>query len=724
MIFAQSRFAHYAVPLFIILTTLALHVTHLGVFVAGDEVDFWIPRSERFLEALQSGDYADTAISSHPGVTTMWLGSAGIVLRQTLRDWGMVPHTPFPTLLALMRLPVALTHVLGMVLGYRLLLRLFPRPLANLALLLWATDPFIIAFNRFLHVDALTGTFATLSVLSACVFCIEPPRHQERQDVKKRMGKSLFMLVASGVCGGLAILSKTPGLAVVPIVGLLILAHAAKTQSSHTTKNTEDTERTQKKAFIGIQVDINSVWGYSVAMLLWGFVCSVTIALCWPAVWTDIAGVWQMLRVGVEVEGGSPHMSGNFFLGQHIDAPGPLFYPVALAMRTTPWALVGVLLVPFAMHTARRHPTSPIANIHWRTIATLAGFVLLFVVGLSIFPKKFNRYLVPAFPCLDILAAVGLFWVAQRLQHWRHHLAHRLQHTLFVLLIGISIVNAAWWHPYSIAYFNQLLGGAQAGAQTFVVGWGEGYKQVADYLNQQPDITGVVTASQWVTSLNPYLRHGAQASYANGDTLPDKTGYVVVYIRHVLGGKPPLPPFDQFYHRVPPIHTVTMHGVDYAWIYDVPQPLTHVVHADFGSAIRLHSYELDTADVRATGIATVTVQWYATQPIAEQYALFVHVFNAQGELVGQTDVPPAGPAMPTNTWQQYQYIPWNHPVPVQVADTSGQYWVSLGLYHPKTFERLSVVVLQQEQQGVQESRAQKAPDDGPHVLFLEPVVIE
>src|SRR5512147_500555 len=123
------------------LAALLPRVLDLGLFLNSDEALFWMRRSETFLRAIQSGDFGATAISTHPGVTTMWLGSAGILLRRALFDWGLLREDPFPLVLALMRLPLVLVHTAGVLLGYRLLRRLLPAAGALLAALLWAADP-------------------------------------------------------------------------------------------------------------------------------------------------------------------------------------------------------------------------------------------------------------------------------------------------------------------------------------------------------------------------------------------------------------------------------------------------------------------------------------------------------------------------------------------------------------------------------------------------------
>ncbi|NJN68243.1 MAG: hypothetical protein HC884_16785 [Chloroflexaceae bacterium] len=214
---------------------------------------------------------------------------------------------------------------------------------------------------------------------------------------------------------------------------------------------------------------------------------------------------------------------------------------------------------------------------------------------------------------------------------------------------------------------------------------------MAAFLNQQTDITGVVTLTQWRTILQPYLRHGSQAASTEAGDTPDRTGYAVVYIRHVQGGGP-RPPLDQFYRHATPIHVVTIHGVEYAWVYQVPQPLPHIVQVSFGPAIQLHSYAVDTTELRSTGTLSLTVQWQARAPVSEDYRFFVHVLDDEGQMVGQIDVPPGGPDHPTSAWQPNRFVLWHHPVPLPPLEepAAGRYWVALGLYRPADFSRLEV----------------------------------
>ncbi len=434
------------------LVALALRVWHLGSFVTIDEVKFWLPRSERFLQALQNGAPDAMPLVGHPGVTTMWLGSAGIALRRFLFDSGILTHETYATLLALHRLPTVLLHVAAILVGYRMLRLLLPAAMAFLAAWLWATDPFIIAFSRVLHVDALAGTFATLSLLAAAVSAKRRAQSAERTerteresgDAKKRGCEEAGShtasppasplpgwLVLSGICAALAVLSKLPALAVVPVVGILLLAEARRRGGEEAKRRSGDDATQSAVSFIihRSSFPASPLPRFLAPLLLWAAAFALTVVLLWPAVWNEPRQVYQAVRFGVVSEGGQPHLWGNYFLGRRVDVPGASFYAVALALRMTPWTLAGVLLVGYWVLGIgyrgtgdreqgtgdRGQGTGVRGRGEWRTLATMAAFALVFLIGMSLFSKKMNRYLVPIFPAVDILAAAGLTLVAQRL---------------------------------------------------------------------------------------------------------------------------------------------------------------------------------------------------------------------------------------------------------------------------------------------------------------------
>lgn len=636
----QWAIACYLLVGFII---LALRLPDLGLFLTHDEAEFWFRRSESLLHALQSGDFEGVDISTHPGVTTMWLGAAGIALRQFLFEQGFLQHETFPIILALHRLPMVLVQSAGIVAGYAMLRRMLPAATATLAALLWAADPFIIGYSRLLHVDALAGTFAILSLLAACLYWNHGARPR--------------WLVLSAACAAMAFLSKSPSLAVLPVIGILALATLRHPHATHT----------QRLRHTGT------------TLLIWGGICTLTIVVAWPSVWVEPWKVYNTLWAGVEAEGAQPHMTGNFFLGHDNPSPGVLFYPVALALRTTPLTLLGLALLPWALHAREKiRVLQGYTRAELRDMAALACFVIIFVAAMSLFPKKFNRYLVLAFPAVDILAAAGLGWALHRL--WQQRTS-----ALVGVAALVAVINAAWWHPYAIASFNQVLGGAQMGARTFAVGWGEGLEQVADWLNRQPDSTDVLTISHMITSFSPYLREGARATFPDEGELKEGAGYVVVYIYQVQDGNPP-PPFDRFYGVRVPLHTVVIHGVEYAWVYEAPPPVTQQVGATFGPHIRLYGFAQRTPVERGETVR-FRIVWETTGRPAQDYWLFAHLVGEDGQRHAQVDLP-----YQTSEWQPGRFVTTELPITIPDDIPPGRYTLLTGLYNPASGDRLRVAL--------------------------------
>ena len=150
-------------------------------------------RSLRFSQALAQGEWADTAQIGHPGVTTMWLGSLGILVKRaadpvasteaiqwlgqvtTLAPENAEAFKRLGVFLTYARLPVILINALGVVLIYLLVRRLWGQRVGVIAGLLFALDPFTAGLSGLLHVDGLLTTFSVLCVLAMLNGVVKPP---------------------------------------------------------------------------------------------------------------------------------------------------------------------------------------------------------------------------------------------------------------------------------------------------------------------------------------------------------------------------------------------------------------------------------------------------------------------------------------------------------------------------------------------------------------------
>jgi 4-amino-4-deoxy-L-arabinose transferase-like glycosyltransferase len=698
------------ISLAIFLLALAPRALWQGRFVTIDEAYHWFDRARLFLHAVRTGDWAATNLVGHPGVTTMWLGALGIATHQALAALGLAAWPDSELLRLMLRLPVAVVTSLCVVLGYALLRRLLPMRAALLAALLWAGDPFLVAHSQLLHVDALLTSFITLSLLAALLaFRLEGDADGE--PVRWRF------LLASAVAGGLALLTKSPAIMWPPMVGLIAVVAAWRRIEDRGSRIEDGRWRIASRRSSILHLPSSVI----LPLLVWAVVAALVWMALWPAAWADLPGAIGSVVHQAEADGGSPHGWGNFFLGRAVADPGPLFYPVAVVLRLTPWALLGLaltcfrfLIFDFRLSSTIQNPKSKIQNQEGRhVLLVLLAFVLLFVLMMSVPAKKFDRYALPIFPALDILAASGLLWLWDGLR--RIKTKNKEQRTdrrvgsllcsLFFVLVG---VNLAWYHPYELAYYNPLLGGGPAAARLIPVGWGEGLELAGAYITAQPDGAEQTVATWYRPALKPYI---PGTLVPLGDLLiPNKVGYAVLYIDQVQR-RDDAAATDWLRAHLKPVHTVRIHGIDYAEIYRVPAQPAHAIEADFGPAIHFRGYDLD-ASTAARGFVRLTVHWQAQDRVAGDMMLFVHVLDARGQRVGGIDVPPGGAGAPTSQWQAGGYVSAVLQVPLQHVPEDG--WIAIGLYDPHDGARLELRAPPQP----------GAPADGPNALLLGPLKLK
>lgn len=644
-------FSWLIVPLIGVLALIA-RCLGLADFMTIDEPYHWIGRVRRFTEALASGDWAATNQTGHPGVTTMWLGSLGrwLAATQGLYDGGRAGNSV--EFLAMLRLPLAVTNGLAVVVGFLLLRRLVRQQVALVAAVLWALSPFLIAHSRLLHLDALLTSFMTLSVLSLLQI-----GHEESVNTTR---SNLGALALSGFFAGLALLTKAPSLLLLPLIGLLLLLVSPP-----------------GSLFARLRWAIG--W-----YLVWLVIACAVVFAGWPALWVAPREAIMTVIGEVIVNGGQPHHSGNFFLGQAVGDPGWLFYPAVILWRTTPITLVGLIVLPFALWRSGRW-------IEWRERRTLIGllvFIASFTLAMSIEPKKFDRYLLPVWPSLEILAATGLIWLAE----WRRETRDTERRfrvsrfTFHVSLLGalllILVLQLGIYHPYYIGYFNPLLGGGAVAQRVMLVGWGEGMEDVGAWLNKRPDLASGPVLSVIGPTLSPFVSdHVLDLQEKFFKTNPS---YVVLYARSQQRDESASA--QEFVHTLTPLWTLRKYGIDYATVYQFPRPFDTPTDATFGDGLHLRGYSRSLID----NTVVITPSWDVQRDQAGGRFAFMHVIAPDGSRVAQADIPIDGGMFPN--WQAGQQFggPVTLTLPPELS--AGSYRVVIGVYDPANGARLPLTV--------------------------------
>ncbi|MCB0168119.1 MAG: glycosyltransferase family 39 protein [Anaerolineae bacterium] len=119
----------------------------------------------------------------------------------------------------------------------------------------------------------------------------------------------------------------------------------------------------------------------------------------------------------------------------------------------------------------------------------------------------------------------------------------------------------------------------------------------------------------------------------------------------------------------------------------IPQPLT----ANFDGWLILHGYDLSRQPAHPGEALTVALYWQAKQQRPLAYTNFVHLVDAAGNTVAQTDVTPGGGAFPTNTWVPGEWLTDTVILTLPSDLPFGQYQLLIGWYYWETLERLPLL---------------------------------
>jgi len=537
---------HRIITVLLFIGALLPRVLQPGRFITWDELK-WVFRSIGFLDALSRGDLAATFQAGHPGVTTMWCGVMGVGLRcliegepvrqalATVASLGslnpfdaqaMKTLAPFLVYGRLVVSTVTALCVAGMYVMARHFLKGW---VAFLGVALVALDPFCLAHSRVLHVDALAASFMTLSVLGMLAHLANC--------------RSRRYLVVSGCSAGMALLSKSPAIFLLPMLVLAFIVAALVSR------------RVRARGGKTLLMDL-AIWGTCVVVLF---------LLFFPAMWVSPLETLMGIGGTGSHHALTPHET-IFYRGTIGEDPGPLFYPQAVAFRLTPLIVVGLLLsIPMLFVRKPRQAER-------RSLFTLFLFVVFFIAFMTFGAKKFDRYLLPIFPVLDLIAAVGygglLLLIVRLLERilgtgrkgwkaWWRWLPVALGVAAVLTVAGRTSLPYA---PHFLSYYNPLLGGGEAAAEEMPVGWGEGVDLAADYLNGVGDAPELKVATWAVAGLAPLF--DGQVLPLSEDNVPI-ADYILLYLGDVQADGP----FIQELTKQKPSYVARLHGIDYAWVY-------------------------------------------------------------------------------------------------------------------------------------------------------------
>lgn len=677
----------------------------LDQYATADE-NAWLTRSANFYRALAQGDWGGTFQRHHPGVTVTWAGTMGFLstyptyINDAERDFGWLAEelTPFlrehghepSELLAAGRQVVVLLIVFALTVGLIFAWRAWGIWPALAGGLLLAFDPFHIAHSRLMHLDGLLSSFMAPAVIALFVAL------DQQQDRRWRWGA----LITSSVATGLACLTRSPGIYLLPFaafMGLILWLQCAWRRLR--TPDDTSTDLRVTTQFLLITLGI------------WVVLAAATFYLFWPAMWVAPVATLREVFNAANSYAEAGHEDPTFFNGVIYNGdPGLWFYPATLLWRTTPVVWLGLILaivrlgldkgrLPLNDQADRQSTFQRTATITnsataaiWRDRATIP-LLVLFVIGfwflMNLGAKKFDRYLLPVYPILDLLAGVGLVagsgWLWRR---WLPRFAAYGQPTFVAMLILLQIGLTLPHYPYYLTYYNPVMGGGQRAAEVMQIGRGEGADQAARSLNRQATDAG--NQSPVAASSFP---NGPFSYFFQGRTVPptfwSMADYAVLYTQDVQRQMPSARQVAWLEEQAP-LAEIALEGIPYARIYDLanaPLPPFVTTWAQQEVAqIRLNAYEL-TAGIVQPGATVQTILYFENlAPIAENLNVLVRLIGADGIEITRAEGWPWGAA--TAEWTTGAIWPDGHQLTIPPATASGYYRLDVGYYEPTTQEPL------------------------------------
>ncbi len=202
-------------------------VAELTKFTAADE-PFWLVVGANYYYALTHGELENTVYEYHPAVTTMWIGTAAMLIyfpeyrslmngyfqqEKTSFDTYLIEHGKDPlALLWWARLIQLLLNVFLFIVAFLLLRYLLDEQIALAVLLLASFAPYLFGQSRMLNHETMVGLFSLIAILAMTAYLFRTPK--------------AGLLFLSAGSAALANLTKSSAIVLLPVIAVMIFVWA------------------------------------------------------------------------------------------------------------------------------------------------------------------------------------------------------------------------------------------------------------------------------------------------------------------------------------------------------------------------------------------------------------------------------------------------------------------------------------------------------------------
>ena len=443
IILAKPRIKY---EILILILFVVSRLPDLGYDTFNTDVWKWKARIFDFGTGIFTLDFAKTIQKYHPGVTLMWLGTAGVKVYNLYYQAIFHARPPDNDVSAIFglhftqKLAVVIAIALTIALIFYALKSLFGIRYAVITVLLVSFEPLYVALTRELHLEGLMTTFMLASFVWLLFY--------------SRSERKFYKLFLSAVFAALAFLTKTSSLFLLPFTALtLILDPFLKYYKSYN----------DYKIYLGNLITAAKTY------LVWLLLTVVFFFLGWPGMWVAPFAALKTVYTGISdvgIEGG--HI--QLYFGKLVTDPGITFYFVVLWLKSSLYLIAGLLGFAFLLLTNK----NAFSKDKKDTVLYSLFFFLFYFAEISIPSKKLDRYLLPSIIVLLLPAGFFYEYVYVWLTGWKRLLIS----AVFLIFLGSTMV---WLHPDYFSYYNPISGGLEKGIWILEPKWLIGQKAIEKY---------------------------------------------------------------------------------------------------------------------------------------------------------------------------------------------------------------------------------------------------
>jgi 4-amino-4-deoxy-L-arabinose transferase-like glycosyltransferase len=443
----KTLLGKFKYELLVVLFFVLLRLPGLGSDTFNTDVWKWKARSYDFGTGIFTLDLEKTIQKYHPGVTLMWLGTAGIKIYNVYHET-FLSGISIDSLQAIFGLhtvqKVLVVVCTGITLAFvfYVLRKLFGSYYAFLAIGLLSVEPFYVGLTRTFHLEGLLSTYM---LASAVWFYYYLEKTQNRKH-----------LLVSSLFASLAFLTKTSALYLVPFYGLILILNAYRNEKM-------PVKNLWKTMLVATSTAIPVFLRWLIPTLLLCFIL-------WPAFWTHAGVALGVLYRGIftiGVERGHE----QYFFGKLVNNPGIFYYDVVFLLRSSVYLVVGMVGVLLTFQKLNKEEKS--------FSTYLLIFSIVYGLAMAIPSKKLDRYLLPTI--VGLIPVVTFFYL-HKLEKLKSKTVTKYlaKHLVFFSLAAITML---YLHPDYLSYYNPMFGGLRTGIRVIEPKWILGGPQIVDYFN-------------------------------------------------------------------------------------------------------------------------------------------------------------------------------------------------------------------------------------------------